>query len=69
VVFRPGQAASARWNYPVDLRSRLYQRMVREILEAQRGALLELRDRGEIDDDTLRAIEYELDLEDSRLAI
>ena len=50
-------------------RSRKYQRLVREILEAQREALLELRARGEIDDDTLRAIEYELDLEDSRLEI
>lgn len=52
-----------------ERRSRKYQKLVREVLEAQRGALLELRARGEIDDDTLRAIEYELDLEDSRLEI
>ena len=52
-----------------ERRSRKYQMLVREVLEAQRLALLELRDRGEIDDDTLRAIEYELDLEDSRLEI
>ncbi len=50
-----------------ETRSVAYQRLVREVLEAQRSAVLDLRDRGEINDDVLRRIERELDLEDSRL--
>ncbi len=52
-----------------ETRSLAYQRLVRELLEAQRSAVLDLRDRGEINDDVLRRIERELDLEDSRLEI
>jgi CPA1 family monovalent cation:H+ antiporter len=52
-----------------ETRSLAYQRVVRELLEAQRSTLLDLRDRGEINDDVLRRIERELDLEDSRLEI
>jgi monovalent cation/hydrogen antiporter len=52
-----------------ETRSRAYQRLVRELLEAQRSAVIDLRDRGEINDDVLRRIERELDLEDSRLEI
>jgi monovalent cation/hydrogen antiporter len=52
-----------------ETRSVAYQRLVRELLEAQRSAVIDLRDRGEIDDDVLRRIERELDLEDSRLEI
>ncbi|MEZ5073971.1 MAG: Na+/H+ antiporter [Solirubrobacterales bacterium] len=50
-------------------RSASYQRLVRELLEAQRSVLIRMRDDGEIDDDALRTIERELDLEDSRLEI
>jgi CPA1 family monovalent cation:H+ antiporter len=50
-------------------RSENYQRLIREVLEAQRETLLELRDRGEINDVVMRLIERELDLEDSRLEI
>ena len=52
-----------------ETRSEAYQRLVRELLEAQRAMLIEMRDRGEINDDVLRRIERELDLEDSRLEI
>jgi CPA1 family monovalent cation:H+ antiporter len=52
-----------------ETRSVAYQRLVRELLEAQRSTLIDLRDRGEINDDVLRRIERELDLEDSRLEI
>jgi CPA1 family monovalent cation:H+ antiporter len=52
-----------------ETRSVAYQRLVRELLDAQRSAVLDLRDRGEINDDVLRRIERELDLEDSRLEI
>ena len=50
-------------------RSASYQRLSRELIEAQRRTVIEMRDKGEIDDDVLRAIERELDLEDSRLEI
>jgi NhaP-type Na+/H+ or K+/H+ antiporter len=52
-----------------EARSAAYQRLVRDLLDTQRAALIELRDRGEINDDVLRRIERELDLEDSRLEI
>ena len=52
-----------------ETRSEAYQRLVRELLEAQRDELIEMRDRGEINDDVLRRLERELDLEDSRLEI
>ena len=52
-----------------ETRSEAYQRLVRELLDAQRAPLIELRDRGEINDEVMRRIERELDLEDSRLEI
>lgn len=52
-----------------ETRSQAYQRLQREVIEAQRERVIELRDRGEINDDVLRRIETELDLEDSRLEI
>jgi len=52
-----------------ETRSVAYQRLARELIEAQRIALIELRDSGDINDDVLRRIERELDLEDSRLEI
>ncbi|HEX6555300.1 MAG TPA: Na+/H+ antiporter [Ktedonobacteraceae bacterium] len=45
-----------------------YQRLQREALQAERGAVIGLRNRGEINDEVLRRIERELDLEDQRLA-
>jgi CPA1 family monovalent cation:H+ antiporter len=50
-----------------DERSRAYQRLVREVLDAQRDALLSMRREGRIGDDTLRRVERDLDLEDIRL--
>ena len=52
-----------------ETRSEAYQRLQREVIDAQRDRVIELRDRGEINDDVLRRIETELDLEDSRLEI
>jgi CPA1 family monovalent cation:H+ antiporter len=52
-----------------DERSVAYQRLVRELLEAQRRALQEMRAAGKIDDDTQRRILQDLDLEDLRLEI
>jgi Na+/H+ antiporter len=39
----------------------------REVLAAERAAVIGLRDRGRIDDETLRLVERELDLEEQRL--
>lgn len=52
-----------------EARSEAFQRLTRELLEAQRATVIEMRDRGEINDDVLRVIERELDLEDARLEI
>jgi monovalent cation/hydrogen antiporter len=46
-----------------------YQRLVRELLVAQRQAIVRLRNQGEISNDVMHRIERELDLEDSRLEI
>jgi monovalent cation/hydrogen antiporter len=50
-------------------RSQTYQRMVREVLEAQRAAVVGLRNQGVISNDVMHRIERELDLEDQRLEI
>jgi monovalent cation/hydrogen antiporter len=50
-------------------RSTQYQRLQREVLEAQRDALLSLRNEGRINDETMRRVERDLDLEDTRLEI
>src|SRR3954470_3370663 len=50
-------------------RSEAYQRIVREVLEAQRDAVVSLRNEGRISNDVMHRIERELDLEDQRLEI
>jgi len=50
-------------------RSVAYQRVVREVIEAQRREVIRLRDEGTISDDVMHALERELDLEDTRLEI
>jgi len=50
-------------------RSVSYQRIVREVLEAQRAAVVGLRNEGVISNDVMHRIERELDLEDQRLEI
>ena len=50
-------------------RSTAYQRLVREVLEAQRAAIVGLRNEGTISNDVMHRIERELDLEDERLEI
>jgi NhaP-type Na+/H+ or K+/H+ antiporter len=50
-------------------RSLAYQRLVRELLEAQRREIVLLRNRGEISNEVMHRIERDLDLEDARLEI
>ena len=52
-----------------DERSRDYQRLRRELLDAERGAVEELRRQGRIDDDVMRRVVRDLDLEDARLEL
>ena len=50
-------------------RSRKYQKMVRQVLDAQRDEIVRLRDAGEISNEVMHRLERELDLEDERLEI
>jgi monovalent cation/hydrogen antiporter len=44
-----------------------HRQIRRSVIDAQREALLDMRDRGAIDDDVLREIERDLDLEELRM--
>jgi CPA1 family monovalent cation:H+ antiporter len=48
-------------------RSSQYQRLVRELLDAERGELLRLRNEGRISDEVRRRVERDFDLEETRL--
>jgi Na+/H+ antiporter len=43
------------------------RRLRQEVLQAERSTIIQLRDRGRIDDEVLREVERELDLEEQRL--
>jgi hypothetical protein len=53
----------------LDERSAAYQRLRRELLEAERLAVVDLRRQGHITDDVMHRVERDLDLEDARLEI
>jgi CPA1 family monovalent cation:H+ antiporter len=53
----------------IESRSLDFQRLRRELLNAEREAVQELRRRGEISDEVARRVERDLDLEDARLEI
>jgi monovalent cation/hydrogen antiporter len=46
-----------------------YQRLRRELLEAEREEIVRLRNRGRINDEIMHRIERDLDLEDTRLEV
>jgi CPA1 family monovalent cation:H+ antiporter len=48
-------------------RSQDYQRLRRELLDAERGAVLELRNEGVITEEVMQRVQRDIDLEDSRL--
>jgi Na+/H+ antiporter len=60
---RDGQGES------LEGRSVAYQTMVREVIEAQRRAIVAMRNAGEISNEVMHRLERELDLEDQRLEI
>ena len=66
---RPGSRTATARAPSYEERSESYQRLTRELLEAQRAILISMRNDGEINDTVLRILERELDLEDSRLEI
>ena len=51
----------------IEKRSLKFQRLRRELIEAERHAVVELRNTGEISDEVMRRVERDLDLEVSRL--
>ena len=51
----------------IEKRSLKYQRLRRELLDAERRAVVEMRNTGEISDEVMRRVERDLDLEVSRL--
>ena len=51
----------------LEERSAAYQRLMRELLRAQRRILIQLRNEGRIGDEAMHHIERDLDLEESRL--
>lgn len=53
----------------IDDRSNAYQHFQRELLEAQRDEIIRLRNERVINDEVLRRIERDLDLEETRLEI
>jgi monovalent cation/hydrogen antiporter len=50
-------------------RSMAYQRLLAEVIEAQRAAILDMRNKGDISSEVMRRIERDLDLEETRLEI
>ena len=53
----------------IEERSTSYQRVRRELLDAERGAIVALRHDGVINDDVMHRLTRDLDLEDARLDI
>jgi len=51
----------------IEERSAAYQQLLRELIEAERQAVVELRGAGAIGDDAMREVHRELDLEEARL--
>ncbi|MDO8187444.1 Na+/H+ antiporter [Conexibacter sp. JD483] len=52
-----------------EQRSRAYQVLRRQVLEAERAEVIRLRDEGVINDEVLRRIQRDLDFEDARLDV
>jgi CPA1 family monovalent cation:H+ antiporter len=53
----------------LEERSQNYQRLRRELLDAERRAVVELRRQGRINDEIMNVVQRDLDLEDARLDV
>ena len=51
----------------IEEQSQAYQRLLRELLDAERAAVVALRREGRINDDVMIRVTRDLDLEDARL--
>src|SRR5204863_296831 len=51
----------------IEEQSQAYQRLLRELLDAERAAVVALRREGRINDDVMHRVTRDLDLEDARL--
>jgi CPA1 family monovalent cation:H+ antiporter len=53
----------------IEERSLAYQRVRRELLDAERSAVVALRNEGRIAEEVMHRVQRDLDLEDSRLDV
>jgi CPA1 family monovalent cation:H+ antiporter len=53
----------------IEQQSQAYQRLRRELLDAERAAVVDLRRQGRINDDVMYRVTRDLDLEDARLDV
>jgi CPA1 family monovalent cation:H+ antiporter len=53
----------------IEERSQNFQRLRRELLDAERQAIVDLRRQGRINDSVMNRVQRDLDLEDARLDI
>jgi NhaP-type Na+/H+ or K+/H+ antiporter len=53
----------------IEEQSLAYQRLRRQLLDAERGAVVALRNEGRISEDVMQRVTRDLDLEDSRLDV
>jgi len=53
----------------LEAHSQDYQRLRRELLDAERSAVVALRNEGKISEDVMNRVTRDLDLEDSRLDV
>jgi len=53
----------------IEERSQSYQRVRRELLAAERSAVVALRNEGRISEEVMHRVQRDLDLEDSRLDV
>jgi len=51
----------------IEAQSQAYQRLLREVLNAERAAVIQLRREGRINDDVMLRVTRDLDLEEARL--
>jgi monovalent cation/hydrogen antiporter len=54
-------------DHVLEKRSKAYRKLMRQLIHAERAALIAMRNSGEISDEVRRAVERDLDLEESRL--
>jgi hypothetical protein len=72
-VHVPPESLQARFDHAddgtIEEQSLAYQRVRRELLDAERSAVVALRNEGRIADDVMQRVTRDLDLEDSRLDV